>query len=177
MSKKWGFIKWYRAALENPLFLRKPWDDWHAFEFLNLCCRLHPKDLVLADGTVMHIDTSQVFISRPVFAEWAGWSVKKLRAWEKRVNALKMVTVKGTPWGMVYTVENFEFHQLEGHAKGHAKGQTEGTTGGHHNNNDKECIKKGVRLSDEKAPAGPDKKFIPMPDEIKEKMNKIVKEV
>ena len=177
MSKKRGHIKWFRDILDNPLFRKKPWSDWQAFEFLCLQSKRFPGDLILTDGTVMHLDTGQVFISRATFADIAGWSTKKLRAWEKRVNTLKMVTVSGTPWGMVYTVENYTFHQHEGQAKGQGLGQSKGQTEGQRKKKDKESIKKETRFGDEKAPNGSEKNVIPMPEEIRRKLDKAIKEV
>ena len=168
MSKKKGHVKWYRDATDNPLFNVKPYDDWHAFEFLCLKCRRFPGEIVLDDGMVIYLSIGQYFSSRAKLAERFGWSVKKLRAWEDRLFRLKMVTVKGTPKGMVYTVENFEFHQIEGQAKGHAQGQSEGITQGQRIKKEKERIKKETSAGDLEAP-----RVVPMPDYIRKKIDEV----
>ena len=169
MSKKKGFIKWYRDALDNPLFCKKPFDDWHAFEYLCFRARKYPGDIVLDNGAIVHLETGEVFCSREKLAETFGWSVKKLRAWEKRINRLNMGKPKGTPWGTVYTLENFGFHQHEGQAEGQAKGQTEGITEGTQYRKSKERIKEDARAREDKAP----RDVIPMPDYIRKKMEEV----
>lgn len=169
MSKKKPYIKWYMDICDNPLFLKKPFSDWQAFEYLCLKCRRFPTDLVLDDGTIIHLATGQYFISRANLADICGWSVKKLRAWEKRTKQLKMVTAEGKARGTLYTVENYVFHQIEGQAKGQGKGQPEGTSEGQHTYKDKESIKKDARVRDLETP----REVIPMPDYIRKKIEKV----
>lgn len=169
MSKKKGFIKWYRDATDNPLFCKKPFDDWHAFEYLCLKARKTPTEIVLDNGVIITIDVGQVFISREKLADVFGWSVKKLRAWENRIKRLNMGTAKGTQKGTLYTLKNYEFHQCEGQAKGQAKGQPEGTSEGTRKRIDKECIKNARACEGETPRDAEERKVIPMPEEIKTK--------
>lgn len=171
MSTKKGFIKWYRDAIENPLFCKKPFDEWHAFEYLCFRARKYPGDLMLDNGAIIHLEIGQYFTSREKLADVFGWTVKKLRAWEKRINRLKMGTAKGTPWGTVYTLENYYSHQYEGQAEGQAKGQTTGQTPGQQKRKNKESIKKDARAGVSEAPAA----VVPMNDEIRYRLQKTIK--
>lgn len=171
MSTKKGFIKWYRDATDNPLFCKKPFDEWHAFEYLCFKARKYPVDLILDNGAIVHLEIGQYFTSREKLSEVFGWSVKKLRAWEDRLKRLKMGTAKGTPWGMVYTLENYALHQHTGQAEGQAKGQTTGQTVGQQKRKNKESIKKDARAGEVEAP----RDVVGMPDELRRKLNKAIK--
>lgn len=170
MGKSKGYIKWHRSVADNPFFLVKPFDDWRAFEYLCLKARRYPGDVVLADGNVVHVASGQYFISRAKLADIFGWSVKKLRGWEKRMKRAKMVLAEGLAKGTRYTIEKYAFYQLEGQAEGHAKGQSEGTSEGTRIKKDKESIKKDARACDLEAP----RDVIPMPDFIRKKINEVL---
>ena len=170
MSKERGHIKWYRDALDNPLFCKKPFDDWHAFEYLALKCRRFPTTLELEDGTTVQLDVGQYFVSRKKLADIFGWTEKKLRAWEGRLNRLNMVTAQGTRKGIVYTLKSYAFHQCEGQPQGQEVGQSEGQPQGQSKKKGKERKKKEVRLGADETPhAQP----IKCPDDIRKNIERI----
>ncbi len=171
MSKRRGHIKYYRDALDNPLFCKKPFDDWHAFDFFMLKCQRFPCDVELKDGTKIHLDIGQLFISRKKLADIFGWSVKKLRAWENRLFHLNMVTVEGKRKGMVYTLKNYASHQLEGQPQGHEEGQPQGQPQGQSKKKGKERIKKETSRSGD---FDPPLEVIPMPDYIRQKIEEVL---
>jgi len=169
MSTKKGFIKWYRDAIENPLFCKKPFDEWHAFEYMCFRARKYPGEIVLDNGAIIQLEVGQFFTSREKLADVFGWSVKKLRAWEDRIKRLKMGTAKGTPWGMVYTLENYASHQYTGQAQGQAQGQTQGQTQGQQKRKNKESIKKDARAREDNTP----RDVVGMPDYIRKKISEV----
>lgn len=170
MSKNKGYIKWHRSVADNPFFLVKPFDDWRAFEYLCLKARRYPGEIVLSDGNVIRLDRGQYFISRQKLADIFGWTIKKLKGWEKRMFLAKMVLAEGLAKGTRYTIENYTFYQLEGPAEGPAKGTSEGTSEGPRIKKDKESIKKDARASDQETP----RDVIPMPDYIRKKINEVL---
>ena len=169
MSKEKGFIKWYRGITENPFFMSKPFDDWRAFEYLCLKARRYPGEIVLNDGNVIQLDCGQYFISRQKLADIFGWTIKKLKGWEKRMFLSKMVLSEGLSKGTRYTIENYTFYQLEGTAKGTAKGISQGLSQGLRIKKDKESIKKDARAGESETP----RDVVPMPDYIREKITEV----
>lgn len=176
MKKNNTFIKLYRSTLDNVLFNVKPFDDWRAFEYLILKARIEPCDIVLSNGDIVHLERGQHFESKASLAEKFGWSVKKLKGWEKRMKRLGMVLSEGLAKGTTYTVENYTFYQGEGLAKGPAEGLSQGLSQGPRKKNDKECIK-NARAREGEAPRDADRKVIPMPEEIRRKLTKANREV
>lgn len=167
------YIKLYRSTLDTALFNVKPFDDWRAFEYLCLKARVKPCELVLSDGTIIHLKRGQHFESKTSLAEKFGWSVKKLKGWERRMKRLKMVLAEGLAKGTTYTVENYTFYQGEGLAEGLAEGLTEVPTEVPSKKNVKECIKKDARACEDITPRG----VVPMNDEIRQKLKKTIKSV
>ena len=170
-KKNETYIKLYRSTLDNALFNVKPFDDWRAFLYLILKARVKAGDVILSDGTIIKLKRGQHFESKASLAAKFGWSVKKLKGWEKRMKTLKMVSAQGLPKGTVYTVEKYTFYQGEGLAKGPAKEPAEGPAQGSSNKNEKECLKNNDRAGDPEPP----RDVIPMPDEIREKLRGALK--
>lgn len=170
-KKNETFIKLYRSTLENSLFNVKPFDDWRAFMYLMLKARIKAGEVVLSDGTIIKVKRGQHFESKASLAAKFGWSVKKLKGWEKRMKSLKMVSAVGLSKGTIYTVENYTFYQGEGLAKGPAEGPSQGPSQGPRKKNDKECKKKDARACDQEAPR--ELKVIPMPEEIRKKFEEV----
>ena len=170
-KKNETYIKLYRSTLDNALFNIKPFDDWRAFLYMILKARVKAGEVILSDGTIVKLKRGQHFESKASLAAKFGWTVKKLKGWEKRMKSLKMVSAQGLPKGTVYTVEMYTFYQGEGLAKGPAKGPAEGPAQGSSNKNEKECLKNNDRAGVQEAP----RDVIPMPDEIREKLKGALK--
>lgn len=83
---------------------------------------------------------------------------------------LKMVLAEGLGKGTIYTIEKYTFYQGEGLAEGLAEGLSEGLTEGLRKKNDKECKKNDTRAREEKAP-----RCVPIPDELRRKIDKAIK--
>ena len=131
--------------------------------YLMLKARVKAGEVVLKDGTIVRLKRGQHFESKASLAEKFGWSVKKLKGWEKRMKSLKMVSAEGLAKGTIYSVENYTFYQGEGLAKGPGKGSSEGPAEGPSKKNEEECKKNMI-------PSG---EIIPMPEEIKKKMKRV----
>ena len=149
-QNKGTYIKLYRKVINDDWFSKRPFDDFRAFIYILVKARVTPTDVLLDDGTIVHLERGQHFESRSSLAEKFGWTIKKVRAWEGRMVRDKKGHAEGHAKGIVYTIENYSKYQGEGHAEGHAKGQTEGHAEGQRKKNDikneyKECEREGAR--------------------------------
>lgn len=169
-KKNETYIKLFRSTLENELFNVKPFDDWRAFMYLMMKARIKAGEVVLSTGEIVKVKRGQHFESKASLAEKFGWSVKKLKGWEKRLKSLKMVSAVGLSKGTLYTVENYAFYQGEGLTDGPAQGTSQGLSQGPRKKNDKECKKKDVRAREDKTP----RDVIPMPDDVRRKIEEVL---
>ena len=169
-KKNETYIKLYRSTLDNALFNIRPFDDWRAFLYLILKARIKAGEVVLRDGTIVKLKRGHHFESKASLAAKFGWSVKKLKGWEKRMKKLKMVSALGLAKGTIYTVEKYTFFQGKGLAKGPAEWTSEGPTEGPRKKNEEEC-KRSSRAGGGEPPR--ELKVIPMPDDIRKKIEKV----
>ena len=138
------YIKLFSSALHNCLFQKKPFDEWHAFEYLLLRARYEPTDFILSDCSIIHLERGQHFESIASLSDRFGWSEKKVRCFLGKLEKLEMISVKGGRKGQLITVEKYGFYQCLGQAEGDQR-----ATRGRSKNNDiesKECIE-GINIS------------------------------
>ena len=152
------YIKLFSSALHNCLFQKKPFDEWHAFEYLLLRARYEPTDFILSDCSIIHLERGQHFESVTSLSDRFGWSEKKVRCFLGKLEKLGMISVKGVRKGQLITVEKYGFYQCLGQAEGDqraTRGRPEGNqraTRGRSKNNgiesieSKEC-KEGKNIS------------------------------
>lgn len=104
------YIKTYRKCLNNEIFKEKPFDRWHAFEYLMLRAQRFPIDIVIK-GQPIHLDVGQLIEGEETMAEKWGWSRGKVRRFLELLVNRGMITKNGTANGTVITIENYTLYQ------------------------------------------------------------------
>lgn len=128
-----SYIKLFRKSLHNDIFNEKPFDRWHAFEYLLLRAQRFPTDVVL-NGQVVHLETGQLIESEATLADRWGWSRGKVRRFLQMLDRTGIATSDGTALGTAITIEKYTFYQCGETADGTALGTADGT----HKKKDKE---------------------------------------
>lgn len=110
------YLKLYRKCMDNELFTEKPFDRWHAFEYMMLKAYRYPRDAVIK-GQIVHIDTGQFIMSQRKMAETFGWSINKFIRFRKLLEQLNMVTFDGDTYGdsigTLVTIVNYKAFQVK----------------------------------------------------------------
>lgn len=130
------YIAVWRKSIDHPMFNIRPFDDWHAWEYLLLTAQFKPTDFMLC-GEVIHLEQGQLFRSMKTLSDTFGWTYKKTRNFINTLKKQNMVLTEGTSKGTTITIVNYTFYQVEGRADGRAKGTAKGerwANGGRHNN-------------------------------------------
>ena len=127
------FIRLYRKAQYNELFMEKPFDRWHAFEYLVMkACRFDKTEII--KGRVINLKRGQLLIGQRKMADTFGWSRNKVARFQELLEALKMATFDGATYGAtigtLVTVENYDRYQLGNNTNGATDGATDGATNG-----------------------------------------------
>lgn len=104
------FIKVYRKCRSNPLFQERPYDKWHAWEYLLINAQAKPKDTRLK-GKTYHLKRGQLIRGRDNLAEIFGWSRGKIDRFLGTLNDTQMCTLNGTPGGTLITIVNYNKYQ------------------------------------------------------------------
>ena len=120
------YIKLFRKATENDLFNEKPFDRWHAFEWLLLkACRFEKTEVI--KGQVVKLETGQLIVSQRKLAETFGWSRGKLERFCTMLESMQMASFDraayGASVGTIVTIENYSRYQ-DGRATGEATDET-----------------------------------------------------
>lgn len=110
------YIKLFRKAIDNNLFSEKPFDRWHAFEWLLLrACRFDKTEVI--KGQVVNLKQGQLIIGQRSLAETFGWSRGKLDRFCKLLEDLKMASFDratyGASIGTLITIENYSKYQSD----------------------------------------------------------------
>lgn len=110
------YIKLFRKVVENDLFNEKPFDRWHAFEYLLIqACRF--EKTVIIKGQTIHLKPGQLIIGQRKLAATFGWSRGKLARFWELLEDLEMTTIDGATYGAsigtLVTIENYEKYQGE----------------------------------------------------------------
>ena len=145
MSELGTHIKIFRKAADNVLFCEKPFDRWHAFEWLLIKARYKPTQKIIK-GKVYEIGTGQLLIGTDKLADIFGWSRGKVIRFLDLLKTLEMASSHGTVGGTLITIENYSKYQI-GQT---ADGTTDGTTDGTYKNKDKEREIKNKKEKDKK---------------------------
>ena len=140
------YIKLFRKVVENDLFNEKPFDRWHAFEWLMVkACRFEKTEVI--KGQAIHLKPGQLIIGQRKLAETFGWGRGKVVRFCKLLEDLKMATFDSTTYGAsigtVITIENYSRYQDEAET-GEATSSTtdESTSGATSRATDRANIKK-----------------------------------
>ena len=140
------YIKLFRKVVENDLFNEKPFDRWHAFEWLMVkACRFEKTEVI--KGQAIHLKPGQLIIGQRKLAETFGWGRGKVARFCKLLEDLKMATFDSTTYGAsigtVITIENYSRYQDEAET-GEATSSTtdESTSGATSRATDRANIKK-----------------------------------
>lgn len=137
MNELGTHIKIFRKAADNGLFCEKPFDRWHAFEWLLIKARYTPTQKIIK-GKVYEIGTGQLLIGTDKLADVFGWSRGKVIRFLDLLENLEMATTNGTVGGTLITIENYSKYQLGQTADDTSDGTTDGTSDGTYKNKDKE---------------------------------------
>lgn len=110
------YIKLFRKVVENDLFNEKPFDRWHAFEWLMIkACRFEKTEVI--KGQAIRLKPGQLIIGQRKLAETFGWGRGKVARFCKLLEDLKMATFDSTTYGAsigtVITIENYSRYQDE----------------------------------------------------------------
>ena len=105
-----NYIKLFRKCTENFLFDEKPFDRWHAFEFLMIRASWKPKTIIIK-GQQVKLDAGQLIYSEATLAKCFGWSREKVRRFITLLESLEMITTKPTYLGTIITVTNWQKYQ------------------------------------------------------------------
>lgn len=106
----YSYIKLYRKATDCDLFEKKPFDQWHAFEFLMIRATWKPKSILIKNQQVK-LDTGQLIYSERTLADAFGWSRNKVRRFIALLESLEMIKTERTVLGTVITITNYKKYQ------------------------------------------------------------------
>ena len=142
------FIKLYRKAVENELFEEKPFDRWHAFEYMLIRASTFPETKIFK-GHRVEIGRGELVFGTAKMAEKFGWSRNKLIRFLELLKECGMIQFRGTPYGTHVTIENYTFYQdgqtPNGTPDGTSNGTPDGTSNGTHLKKDKKVKKEKNR--------------------------------
>lgn len=127
------YIKLFRKVVENDLFNEKPFDRWHAFEWLMVkACRFEKTEVI--KGQAIHLKPGQLIIGQRKLAETFGWGRGKVARFCKLLEDLKMATFDSTTYGAsigtVITIENYSRYQDEAETGEATSSTTDESTSG-----------------------------------------------
>lgn len=127
------YIKLFRKVVENELFDEKPFDRWHAFEWLMVkACRFEKTEVI--KGQAIHLKPGQLIIGQRKLAETFGWGRGKVARFCKLLEDLEMATFDSTTYGAsigtVITIENYSRYQDEAETGEATSSTTNEATGG-----------------------------------------------
>ena len=110
------YIKLFRKVVENEMFDEKPFDRWHAFEWLLIkACRFEKTEVI--KGQVVRLKPGQLIIGQRKLAETFGWGRGKVARFCKLLEDLEMATFDSSTYGAsigtVITIENYSRYQYE----------------------------------------------------------------
>ena len=162
-----GYIKLYRDIMDSDIWkLKEPFDYRSAWIDLLLLAS-HKDHDIFSKGKLIKSKRGQVNRSLQQLADRWNWKSRgRVKRFLAELEAAQMVNTKCTSNGTVITIENYNKFQRQimgdGTTNGTTHGTSDGTTDGTQtimNNNDK----KG--------------NIVPMPDEIRQKLDKAIKSV
>lgn len=127
------YIKLFRKVVENELFAEKPFDRWHAFEWLLIkACRFEKTEVI--KGQVVRLKPGQLIIGQRKLAETFGWGRGKVARFCKLLEDLEMATFDSSTYGAsigtVITIENYSRHQDEAETGEATSSTTDESTSG-----------------------------------------------
>lgn len=149
-----GWIKLHRKLLQSPI-----WESGEPFTkrdaWVDLLLHVVHKDTATFIGNERTtLRPGQGHTSMRALSRRWSWSLKKTRYFMGTLEAQGMVTLKGTPYGTIVTIENWALYQGSAQGKGHTQGNTKGQT---RSSNKEEDAKEGSMEPQNAAPtAGED---------------------
>ena len=173
-----GFTLIYRSLRDDPFWKMKPFGKGQAWVDLILLANFKDVKEVEGDHVVVY-ERGKVYRSMQWLAEEWGWDRRKVKRFLMALESDGKVSVEvlkgGTSNGCIITVENYDKLQFQLRDDGTSDGTSDGTQIINKEIKNKE--KRNARAREGEAPRDADRKVIPMPEEIRRKLDKAIKEV
>lgn len=112
MNEDLTFIKLYRKAAESELFSERPFDRWHAFEYLLINARRFPKDVIIK-GQRITLDVGQLICGMEILGDKWGWSRGKVQRFLNLLEKMEMIEKKPSQIGTIITIKNYKKYQCD----------------------------------------------------------------
>lgn len=181
-----GYIYLYRKLRDDPFWKIKPFSKGQAWVDLLFLANYSDVKNVEGDHVTVY-ERGKIYRSMQWLADEWGWDRRKVKRFLMALESDGKVSVEvfkgGTSNGCIITVENYDKFQFQlrddGTSDGTSDGTTDGTTDGTQiiNKEIKNKEKRNARAREGEAPRDADRKVIPMPEEIRRKLDKAIKEV
>lgn len=158
-----GWFKVYRAYINSSRWLNKmPFDERSAF--IDLLAMANYADSSICPHGMTSYKIPKGTLLRPLdyLADRWKWSKKKVQRYLRAIERDEMVTLKGTPLGMLITINEAGLQALEGatsdhatvhatdHATVHAEGTPEGYATDHATVHHNKKVKKDKKVNENK---------------------------
>lgn len=105
-----GFIKLYRASIDNPLYFSEKFNKWHAWLDLLMLAN-HKVRMVSVRGVMIEVKRGQVLASERFLADRWKWSRDKVRAFITLLQDQQQILPQKTNITTLLTVVNYEKYQ------------------------------------------------------------------
>lgn len=149
---KEGYFILNRSLFDSSLWLDEPFTRGQAWVDLINLANFERRE-VFFKGSYHIIEKGQMFYSYKFFINRWKWSRNRVLNFFRQLQALRMVSVEGTRYGTIITIENYTFYQsrgtTKGTRKGTAKGEPKGEPKGIQHNKREEINKKGNIIKSE----------------------------
>lgn len=112
MNEDRTFIKLYRKVTGSELFSERPFDRWHAFEYLLINARRFPAS-VIVKGQRINLDTGQLICGMEVLGDKWGWSRGKVQRYLNLLEKMEMIEKEPSQIGTIITIKNYIKYQCD----------------------------------------------------------------
>lgn len=123
-----GYIKLYRGSRDTDgLMPSKHFSDWEAWVWLIENAAWKPTTRFNAKGEEIAIGRGEMHVSYASLASAFGWTIKRVRGFLVRLEAVKKVALQRAQSGTLLTICNYELFQGQDVDVGHTEGHSQGT--------------------------------------------------
>ena len=112
MNEDRTYIKLYRKVTGSELFSERPFDRWHAFEYLLINARRFPAS-VIVKGQRINLDTGQLICGMEVLGDKWGWSRGKVQRYLNLLEKMEMIEKEPSQIGTIITIKNYIKYQCD----------------------------------------------------------------
>ena len=130
-----GYIKLWRALLDNPVWLAEPFTKAQAWVDLLLLANHKPGSITIR-GVCIQLERGQVGLSEYTLAERWRWSRNKVRYYLRYCKKESQIVLQKNNVTTIVTIANYDRWQGEGTAKGTTEKPAKGTA---------DCVFEGAR--------------------------------